>query len=54
LLLWSIFFCILSPIALVARMCGYNPLTLGFNPNRKSYWIIRSAHKDKASYFKQF
>jgi len=56
LLLTLFFFLIITPIGLVARLCGKDFLSLKLNRQAHSYWIPRShkAPKPPAEYEQQF
>ena len=38
-----LFFVMITPLALVMKACGRDPLRLRFDPSAKSYWIARDA-----------
>ncbi|MCB1120407.1 MAG: hypothetical protein KJT03_02560 [Verrucomicrobiae bacterium] len=54
LLLTVIYFLILTPIGLIMRVLGHDPLSRKFDPNRPSYWQPKEGQKNPASYFKQY
>jgi hypothetical protein len=55
IILIVLFYVILTPIGLVARLMGKDFLNLKIDTNFKSYWIPRSSGKqDKISYERQF
>jgi hypothetical protein len=53
-LLVVIFWVMLTPIGLLARLLGYNPLHRQFNPSAASYWMPRANTDDFRRYFQQF
>jgi Saxitoxin biosynthesis operon protein SxtJ len=48
-----VFFLVLTPIGLVMRLFGHDPLTRKFDPAAKTYWIPRDGTRTVESYFKQ-
>jgi hypothetical protein len=53
-LLAIIFFGLLTPIGLVLRAVGYDPMQRRLDRDAKSYWVRRDAQTDPARYFRQF
>lgn len=49
-----LFFGILTPVALVFRLVGRDPLARRFEPERESYWVDLPEVTDAESYFRQF
>jgi hypothetical protein len=50
-----LFFAVLTPVGLVMRRTGNDPLRLRFEPQRTSYWLARSAQGERqTSMTKQF
>lgn len=49
-----LFFGILTPVALVFRLIGRDPLERRFEPERESYWVDVPEVSDTESYFRQF
>jgi len=49
-----LFFGVLTPVALVFRLIGRDPLERRFEPERESYWIDLPEVTDPESYFRQF
>lgn len=50
-----IFFGVFTPIGLVLRMLGRDPMPKSFDRSAKTYWISRSQNEPKPSqYFRQF
>jgi hypothetical protein len=38
-----LFFCVLTPLGLVVRLAGRDPLRLCFDRRAPSYWLVRGA-----------
>jgi hypothetical protein len=53
-LLVAIFWVMLTPIGLLARLLGYDPLHRQFNPSVASYWTPSEKADDFQRYFQQF
>jgi len=49
-----LFFGILTPVGLLFRLLGRDPLARRFEPGRPSYWIDLPKITSKKDYFKQF
>ena len=55
LILIVLFYAILTPVGLIARLCGKIFIDRTFDKRTKSYWIIKTAEKrDISSYEQQF
>jgi hypothetical protein len=54
LLLGIIFYLVITPIGLLVRMLGNDPMTRTLDRNAKSYWVEHRTGADPKSYFKQF
>lgn len=54
LLLAAIFYLVLTPIGLLLRLCGHDPLTRPLDRSAKSYWKPRGQPADNPRYFKQY
>jgi hypothetical protein len=54
LLLLLIFYGILTPIGLVMRVLGYDPLRRKSDPVAGTYWVERAQAEDSSRYFRQF
>jgi len=52
-LLLVLYFGVFTPIALVFRLIGFDPLRRRFEPDRNSYWIARPPHPAPKRYFRQ-
>ncbi len=54
LLLGFAFFLVLTPIGLVMRLIGHDPLQRQFDKDATTYWIPRPTNQDSKRYFRQF
>ncbi|NIL96737.1 MAG: hypothetical protein GTO62_06250, partial [Planctomycetales bacterium] len=54
LLLTGIYLLIITPIGLVMRLVGYDPMQRRFDRSAKTYWITRQPTEDLKQYFKQY
>jgi hypothetical protein len=54
LLLALIYFVFITPLALLFRLWGRDPLGRSFRPEAVSYWQPRSGGSDRRRYFHQF
>ena len=54
LLLAAIFFLVLTPIGLVMRLFGRDPMMRAFDRPAKTYWVPHNPGGDPRRYFKQF
>ena len=54
LLLAMVFYGVLTPIGLVLRWMGRDPLQRRFAPQARSYWVARRRVDDIRRYFRQF
>jgi Saxitoxin biosynthesis operon protein SxtJ len=54
LILGIIFFLVLTPIGLLMRLCGYDPMQRQFEREAPSYWLSHNPTDDTARYFRQF
>jgi hypothetical protein len=54
LILASIFFFLLTPVALILKLFGRDALTRKFEPDRPSYWRRRQSKKGSESYLRQY
>jgi hypothetical protein len=43
LVMGVLFFCVLTPLGLVLRLAGRDPLRLRLDPGAPSYWIARAS-----------
>lgn len=53
-LLATVYYGVLTPIGLVMRWCGIDPLDRSLDRQRSSYWVEREQAADKSRYFRQF
>jgi hypothetical protein len=53
-LLAIIFFFVVTPLGLIMRVYGRDPLRRKFDPSVKSYWLGRQRRDDMAQHFKQY
>ena len=53
-ILATVFYVIMTPIGLVMKLVGYDPLQRQLLRSSTSYWIPVEAVDSKASYFRQF
>jgi hypothetical protein len=49
-----IYYLVLTPVGLLLRLRGYDPLARRFQPEASSYWIERKPPTDAGRYFRQF
>jgi hypothetical protein len=54
ILLSAFYFLLLTPLGLLFRLIGRDPLCRKFDSNVKSYWLTRKSPKNLDSYFHQF
>ena len=54
LVLVAVFYGVVLPIGLLAKLTGRNPLQLGFDLKAKTYWNVRPLMKDPRRYFRQY
>lgn len=55
LVLAAVFYLVLTPIGLIMRIVGYDPMRRGFDREAASYWVERPAAAAKPRrYFRQF
>src|SRR6266436_7736825 len=55
ILMGVVFFCVLTPLAIIMRRVGRDPLRLRFEPDKRSYWLARtSAGERQTSMTDQF
>jgi len=50
----TLYFLIIGPIAVVMRLFGRDSMHRGFDPNAPTYWSAASPPRDKESYFHQY
>ncbi len=49
-----IFYLVVTPLGVIMRLTGRDPMARMFERGRKSYWIPRRADSDWGRYFRQF
>ncbi len=54
LLLAAIYGFVVTPLGLLLRCVGHDPLTRRRDPQRKTYWIPRQGRPPASRYFRQF
>lgn len=54
LMMLVVYYIVLTPIGLVMRLCGRDPMQRRIDRDAKSYWLARSNREDLKSYFRQF
>lgn len=54
LMLAVVYYLVITPISLVMRLLGRDPLYRKFDPEAKTYWIRRNPRADLLRYFRQF
>jgi hypothetical protein len=50
----TLFFLIIGPIALIFRLFGKDPMHRGYDPSAATYWSVARPPRDKESYFHQY
>ena len=50
----AVYYLVLTPIGLVMRLCGRDPMQRQLDRDAKTYWLPRSTRSDLKSYFRQF
>ena len=53
-LLAVVYYLVVTPIGLLARVLGYDAMRRKFDAGAESYWIRRPAHPKVARYFRQY
>lgn len=54
LVLALLYFGVLTPIGLITRLVGYDPMRRDISGNATSYWIKRGPSRDPKDYFRQY
>ena len=49
-----LFFGLITPVGIVFRLLGRDPLNRGFDPEASTYWADARPARDRESYFRQF
>jgi len=53
-LLIFVYYIVLTPISLILRLTGYDPMGRFFDRTAKTYWLPRKPKNETERYFKQF
>lgn len=53
LILGVFYYLVLSPVGLILRLSGHDPLNRKYQPGQTTYWKPRGAPKSARSYFRQ-
>ena len=54
LLLSIIYYLLLTPIGIIMRLVGYDPMKRKLEKKRETYWVARQQVRDPNRYFKQY
>ena len=54
LLLGAVFYLVITPIGVVMRVAGRDPMQRGFDSRVQTYWVQRTVRADSKRYFRQF
>ena len=54
LIMGLLFYGIITPMALIMRVIGFDPLQREFEPDAETYWVEVEPRASKKSYFRQF
>lgn len=49
-----VFYLVITPIGLVMKLAGYDPMQRKFEPTAKTYWLPRKQVADVRQYFRQY
>jgi hypothetical protein len=49
-----IFYLVVTPLGVIMRLCGRDPMERRFDPSAKTYWKPRRTDVDSSRYFRQF
>jgi hypothetical protein len=49
-----IYYLLITPVGLIMRLVGYDPLNRKLDPAADTYWIEREAQPESSRYFRQF
>ncbi len=49
-----IFYLVVTPLGVIMKLCGRDPLERRFDPSAKTYWKPRRSETDSSRYFRQF
>ncbi|MCW8132879.1 MAG: hypothetical protein KIS92_21205 [Planctomycetota bacterium] len=53
-LVFAAFFLVLTPMGLLLRLFGYDPMKKSFDPSARTYWTERAPNVNFQRYFKQY
>ncbi len=53
-ILGGLFYLVITPVGLLLRLAGRDPMSRRFLPGEPSYWVDARPPRSKESYFKQF
>ena len=53
-ILGVVYYLVFTPIGLLMRLVGYDPMSRKMDRRAASYWIEHDPHRDPARYFRQF
>ena len=54
LMMGVVFYLVVTPIGLIMRLCGRDPMRRRWDRECQSYWVRRSSSDDVKRYFRQF
>jgi hypothetical protein len=54
LILAVVYYLVFTPIGLVMRLFGYDPMNRRFDPDAETYWVARDGEPEVRRYFRQF
>jgi hypothetical protein len=49
-----VYYAVLTPVGLLLRLFGRDPMERGFDPSAGTYWVERKTARDPRRYFRQF
>jgi hypothetical protein len=49
-----LYYGVLTPLGLVMRLVGHDPMTRGFDGNAKTYWVVHDPGAHSKRYLRQF
>ena len=49
-----VYFCVITPVGLIQRVCGLDPLASRFDRGASTYWVRRQPPPDVVDYFRPF
>jgi len=53
-ILAAVYYLVLTPVGLLMRPFGYDPMHRRFDPRAETYWVPRRQNDDVKRYFRQF